>query len=45
MITLGLTPRGILHVVTTEITEELTRIISVRKAEDYEKEWYRYGRP
>lgn len=45
IITLGLASRGILYVVTTEIAEDLTRIISVRKAESYEKEWYRQGRP
>lgn len=44
-ITLGLAPRGILYVVTTEIREDLTRIISVRKAIGDEKEWYSQGRP
>lgn len=37
-ITLGCGIKGILYVVTTAIAEELTRIISVRKAERYEKE-------
>lgn len=45
IITLGRAPQGILYVVTTEITEDLTRIISVRKAEAYEKDWYYKGRP
>jgi len=44
-ITLGMTPRGVLCVVTTEITVDRTRIISVRKAQDYEKDWYRQGHP
>ena len=41
----GSCPQGILYVVTTEITEDLTRVISVRKAEGYEKDWYYQGRP
>jgi uncharacterized DUF497 family protein len=45
IITLGVAPQGILYVVTTEIAENLTRIISVRKAETYEKDWYYQGRP
>lgn len=44
VITLGLGSQGILYVVTTEITQERTRIISVRKAEAYEEARYRYGR-
>ena len=40
IITLGSTPRGILFVVSTERGENLTRIISVRKAEDDEIERY-----
>jgi uncharacterized protein len=43
-ITVGLGLRGILYVVTTEVAEEITRIISVRKADSYEKEWYGQGR-
>jgi uncharacterized DUF497 family protein len=42
---LGLAPNGILYVVSTELAVDLTRIISVRKAEAYEKEWYYQGRP
>ena len=43
IITLGLASRGILYVVTAEVAEDVTRIISVRKAEPYEKERYRQG--
>lgn len=45
IITLGYAPHGILHVVSTEIAEDLTRIISVRKAEAYEEDWYYHGHP
>lgn len=45
IITLGRVPQAILLVVTTEIAEGWTRIISVRKAEAYEKERYYQGRP
>jgi uncharacterized DUF497 family protein len=45
IITLGLTQHGILLVITTEISEEQTRIISVRKAERHEEDWYRHGHP
>jgi uncharacterized DUF497 family protein len=45
VITLGLAPNGILYVVSTELAVDLTRIISVRKAEAYEKEWDYQGRP
>jgi len=45
IITLGVGIQGILYVVTTEIAEDETRIISVRQAETYEKERYRQGRP
>lgn len=45
IITLGRAPNGILYVVSTEISEDLTRIISVRKAEAYEKDWYYQGCP
>jgi uncharacterized DUF497 family protein len=44
-IPLGVAPQGNLYVVTTESAENLTRIISVRKAETYEKDWYYQGRP
>lgn len=45
VITLGRAPNGILFVVSTELAKDLTRIISVRKAEAYEKDWYFQGRP
>jgi hypothetical protein len=44
VITLGMTTHAILLVITTEISEEQTRIISVRKAERREKGWYYQGR-
>jgi uncharacterized protein len=40
IITLGRSPAGILLVVTCEIAADLTRIISVRRAEKYEEERY-----
>ena len=40
LVTLGMSPAGVLFVVTTEIRTELTRIISVRRAELHE--WQRY---
>jgi uncharacterized DUF497 family protein len=43
IITLGRSPAGILLVVTSEITADLTRMISVRKAEKYEEERYYTG--
>ena len=45
VITLGMSPRGVLYVVSVELDETWTRIISVRKAEDYEIEEYGLGRP
>jgi len=45
IVTLGCTDARILLVVTTEITEQLTRIISVRRAEKYEERWYYEGHP
>lgn len=45
LITLGCTSQGILYVVTTEITDDVTRIISVRTTEAYEEDWYYQGRP
>jgi uncharacterized protein len=45
LVTLGLGRRQVLHVVSTERGENLTRIISVRKAEGYELEQYGLGRP
>jgi len=38
--TLGLNRSNVLYVVTTELDEELTRIISVRRAEPHEVERY-----
>jgi uncharacterized DUF497 family protein len=43
--TLGLSKRGILYVVSTEWRENLTRLISVRNAEEDEIEQYGLGRP
>lgn len=45
ILTLGQSNHGILLVVTTELSEDLTRIISVRRAERYEEDWYYHGRP
>ena len=44
IITLGLSLGQVLHVVSTEREEDLTRIISVRRAEDDEIEQYDMGR-
>lgn len=44
IVTLGLTRKGVLYVVSTEPAEERTRIISVRKAEADERERYGLGR-
>jgi uncharacterized DUF497 family protein len=43
IVTLGCTKARILLVVTTEPTEELIRIISVRRAEKHEERWYYEG--
>jgi hypothetical protein len=44
MITLGLNPMtGILYVVSTEGTEQRTRIISARKAQAHEQRIYKEG--
>ena len=40
VITLGRGPAGILFVVTSEIAADLTRIVSVRRAQKYEEERY-----
>lgn len=45
IITLGAGAEGILYVVTTGIADNQIRIISVRKAESSEKNWYYQGRP
>jgi uncharacterized protein len=42
-VTLGMVYLNILVVVTAQPSEEFTRIISVRKAEPHEENWYRYG--
>jgi len=42
-VTLGLGRRQVLYVVSTQRSEKLTRIISVRKAEGYELEQYGLG--
>jgi hypothetical protein len=44
IITLGLGQRGVLYVVSTLRSLDCTRIISVRRAEDYEIEQYGLGR-
>jgi uncharacterized DUF497 family protein len=44
-ITLGTGRAGILFVVSTLRSKDLTRIISVRKASKREKTWYYHGRP
>jgi len=43
IITLGRSPAGILFVVTSESAADLTRIVSVRRAEKYEEERYYTG--
>jgi uncharacterized DUF497 family protein len=45
LITLGRVNARILLVVTVEVTREIIRIISVRKAEKHEERWYYQGRP
>ena len=44
-VTLGMAYPNVLVVVTAEPSEEVTRIISVRKAEPHEENWYRFGHP
>jgi uncharacterized protein len=44
-VTLGMAYPNILLVVTAQPSEEVTRIISVRKAEPHEESWYRHGHP
>jgi uncharacterized protein len=43
-ITLGLGSDGVLYVVSTEPDDNLVRIISVRRAEYEEIQWYDFGR-
>ena len=45
ILTLGRTFGDVLIVVTTTVHEDLTRIISVRRAEKHEKHWLSHGRP
>jgi hypothetical protein len=44
-VTVGLKYPTLLVVVTAQPSEEVTRIISVRKAEPHEENWYRHGHP
>jgi uncharacterized DUF497 family protein len=44
IITLGLGKNGLLYVVSTELSRNWTRLISVRRAEDDEIEQYGLGR-
>lgn len=44
-ITLGMGETGVLYVVTVDYDDDHTHIISVRKAERYEQDWYYTGRP
>ena len=43
-ITVGKGAAGILYVVTVDYADDHTHIISVRKAERHEKQWYCQGR-
>lgn len=43
--TLGMAYPNILLVIATQPSEEAIRIISVRKAEPHEENWYRHGHP
>lgn len=45
VVTLGMTTNGILLVITTETSEDRTRILSVRKAERREKARYHPDHP
>jgi uncharacterized DUF497 family protein len=45
IVTLGRNRARILFVVTTELADDRTRIISVRKAEKHEERWYDEGHP
>ncbi|HEX4308645.1 MAG TPA: BrnT family toxin [Acidobacteriaceae bacterium] len=44
-VTVGVAYPNVLVVITTQPVERTTRIISVRKAEPHEENWYRYGHP
>ncbi len=44
-VTVGMAFLNVLFVVTSQPAEEVTRIISVRKAERHEKIWYYHGHP
>jgi uncharacterized protein len=45
ILTLGLNHARVLLVVTSEPNVDVTRIISVRRAERYEEDWYYQGKP
>jgi uncharacterized DUF497 family protein len=45
ILTLGVNQTRVLLVVTTEVSDETTRIISVRRAERHEEVWYYQGKP
>ncbi len=45
ILTLGLNRTRVLLVVTTELAADVTRIISVRRAEKHEERWYYEGKP
>ncbi len=45
ILNLGRVNAGVRFVVITEVSEEITRIISVRRAEKYEEYWYYHDRP
>ncbi|MBV8167336.1 MAG: BrnT family toxin [Alphaproteobacteria bacterium] len=45
ILTLGLNRSRLLLVVTTEPDVDVTRIISVRRAEKHEERWYYEGKP
>jgi uncharacterized protein len=45
IITLGPLREDVLFVVTATVHDDLTRIISVRRAEKHEEYWFYHGRP
>ena len=45
IVTLGNNRARIIFVVTTEVSDDCTRIISVRRAEKHEERWYYEGHP
>jgi hypothetical protein len=42
-VTLGMAYPNVLLVITAQPSDEIIRIVSVRKAEPHEENWYRYG--